>query len=110
MELTDVLNVFRKKADIHAGIREYRSQRRAMLVDVRDKNEFAAGHIEGSRNIPLSQISKTTSAIHDKSMPIYVYCKTGSRSRKAASELEKMGYTNVKNIGGIDDFKGRLVK
>lgn len=110
MELGDVLNVFRKKEDIGAGIREYRAQRRAMLVDVREKNEFAAGHIDGSRNIPLSQISKTTSAIHDKNMPIYVYCQSGSRSRKAKAELEKMGYTNVKNIGGIDDFKGKLVK
>ncbi len=110
MELGDVLNVFRKKADIHAGVREFRAQRRAMLVDVREKTEFAGGHIEGSRNIPLSRIEKTPSAIHDKDMPIYVYCKTGSRSRKAKSELEKMGYTNVKDIGGVDDFKGRLVK
>ncbi len=110
MELGDVLNVFRKKPDFSGGLREYRAQRRAMLVDVREKSEYANGHIEGSRNIPLSQISKTTSAIHDKDMPIYVYCQSGSRSRKAKSELEKLGYTNVKNIGGIDDFKGRLVK
>ena len=110
MELGDVFNVFRKKPDFSGGIREYRAQRRAMLVDVREKSEYANGHIEGSRNIPLSQISKTTSAIHDKDMPIYVYCQSGSRSRKAKAELEKMGYTNVKNIGGIDDYKGRLVK
>ena len=110
MEFGDIFNVFRKKADIHAGIREYRAQRRAMLVDVREKPEYANGHIDGSRNIPLSHIDKTPSAIHDKDMPIYVYCQTGSRSRKAVSELKKMGYTNVKDIGGLDDFKGRLAK
>ena len=104
------MELFKKKADINVCVREYRAQRRAMLVDVREKNEYADGHIDGSRNIPFSKIDKTPSAIHDKDMPIYVYCKSGSRSRKAVSALKKMGYTNVKNIGGIDDYTGRLVK
>ena len=105
-----VFDFFMKKEDIGKGVREYRAQRKAMLVDVREKKEYANGHIDGSRNIPLSQIEKTTSAIHDKDMPIYVYCQSGSRSRKAVGELKKLGYTNVKNIGGLDDYNGRLVK
>ena len=105
-----VLDIFRKKEDIAAGVRAFRTQRRAMLVDVREKKEYAAGHIDGSRNIPLSQIEKTPSAIHDKDMPVFVYCQSGSRSRKAVSELKKLGYTNVRNIGGLDDYHGKLVK
>ncbi len=101
---------FFKKADINEGYREYRRQKRAMLIDVRDRDEFAAGHLQGARNIPLSSIDKTVSAIHDKDMPIYVYCLSGGRSRKAVSALQKAGYTNVKNIGGVQDYTGRMVK
>ena len=99
-----------KKADINEGYREYRKQKRAMLIDVRDREEYAAGHLQGARNIPLSSIEKAGSAIHDKDMPLFVYCVSGSRSRKAAAALKKAGYTNVTNIGGIQDYSGRLVK
>ena len=104
-----LLDLF-KKADINEGYKEYRKQHRAMLIDVRDKNEYAAGHLQGARNIPLSTIDKAVSAIHDKDMPLYVYCLSGGRSRKAVSALKKAGYTNVTNIGGIEDYSGRLVK
>ena len=106
----ELLDLFRKKLDIGAGLREFRAQRRAMLVDVREKPDYAKGHLAGSRNIPFSQISKTPSAIHDKDMPIYVYCQNGSASRKAEAELTTMGYTNVKNIGALNDYTGKLVK
>ena len=101
---------FFKKEDIGEGFREFKKQKRAMLIDVREKDEYEAGHLQGARNIPVSRISKATSAIQDKDMPLYVYCLSGSRSRKAVSELKKMGYTNVRNIGGVENYSGKLVK
>ncbi len=99
-----------KKADINEGFREFRKQKRAMLIDVRDRDEYAAGHLQGARNIPLGSIDKATSAIQDREMPLYVYCLSGSRSRKAVSALQKAGYKNVKNIGGIEDYRGKIVR
>ena len=102
-----ILDLF-QKADINSGISSFRSQNRAMLIDVREPGEFKQGHIPGARNIPLSKIENAKSAIHDKNMPLYVYCQSGSRSRRAASALRKMGYANVQNIGGIESYFGQL--
>ena len=99
-----------KKFDINASVREYNSLRRAMLIDVREANEYKGGHIPGARNIPFSRIEKTPSAIQDKDMPLYVYCLSGSRSEKAVKALKKMGYTNVKNIGGYSFYSGKTQK
>lgn len=97
-----------KKADINEGISRFKGESRAVLLDVRSANEFAGGHIPRSRNLPLDEIKKAESAIPDKDMPVYCYCESGSRSKKAAAELEKMGYTHVENIGGIKEYKGKI--
>lgn len=104
-----IFDLFRKK-DINEGVRAFRAESKAMLIDVRDPGEFCHGHIPGARNIPLSRIGNAKSAIHDPDMPLYVYCQSGSRSRSAASALQKMGYTNVNNIGGIESYFGKLEK
>ena len=101
---------FFHKPDINAGHREFRSLKRGMLIDVRDPQEFKTGHLAGARNIPLGSIDKATSAIQDKAMPLYVYCQSGQRARKAVTALTKMGYTNVRSIGGIEDYIGKTVK
>ncbi len=98
---------FFKKKDTNAGVREFMSERRAMLIDVREPAEYKAGHIPRARNIPLDNIDRATSAIQDRDMPLYVYCETGRRSGTAVSKLEKMGYTNVRNIGGIENYTGK---
>lgn len=99
---------FFQKKDINSGIRSFRSESRAMLIDIREPGEFKQGHIPGARNIPLSRIENAKSAIHDMDMPLYVYCQSGNRSSRAASALRKMGYTNVQNIGGIESYFGQL--
>ena len=93
--------------DINKGLKEYRSAAGAILVDVREKTEFASGHIAGAVNEPLSMILKTSLP---KEVPVFLYCLRGSRSRKAAGILKKMGYTKVKGIGGINGYKGELVQ
>lgn len=97
-----------KKNDINGGVNEFRREKRAMLIDVREPGEYNQGHIFGARNIPLSKIENVKSAIHDKDMPIYLYCQRGSRSNRAASAIRKMGYTNVHSIGGIESYFGKL--
>ena len=93
--------------DINKGIKEYRSTPEAILVDVREAAEFDSGHIEGAVNVPLSIIR---SAELPKDKPIFLYCLRGSRSRQAAGILKKMGYANVKSIGGIKGYKGLPVR
>ena len=70
---------------------------------------FARGKIAGSINLPVDEVpSKIESVIPDKSALIYVYCLSGARSAKAVTVLEKLGYTNVTNIGGISAYTGEI--
>ena len=90
--------------DINKGIEEYKTAPGALLVDVREADEFQRGHIPGSVNEPLSGIAHTALP---KDKPLYLYCLRGTRSRRAAGILKKMGYT-AKSIGGIGNYKGTI--
>ena len=91
--------------NINSYIEEYKETANAALIDVREPNEYKAGHIPGAKNIPLSEIE--TISI-DKNQLLYVYCLRGARSRKAVSILKKKGYMNVISIGGIKRYRGEL--
>ena len=99
---------FLKGPDINQGVKEYSTTDGAVLLDVRTPDEYRQGHIPGSKNVPLQSISKVAGMIDNKSTPIFVYCLSGSRSRQAAANLKQMGYTNVKNIGGISAYAGKV--
>jgi rhodanese-related sulfurtransferase len=79
------------------------------LVDVRTPEEYVSGHIPKAENIPVSTIAENPPT-SDKDALIIVYCRSGSRSARAKSILEEMGYTDVHNFGGILDWSGRVVK
>ena len=82
-----------------------------ILLDVRTKGEYEIGYIPGAKNIPLSDIDeKIISSLPDKSQMILVYCRSGNRSREASDKLSKLGYSNVLEIGGINAWKGEIVK
>ena len=82
-----------------------------ILLDVRTKGEYEIGYIPGAINIPLSDIDeKIISSLPDKSQMIIVYCRSGNRSREASDKLSKLGYSNVLEIGGINAWKGEIVK
>ena len=81
---------------------EYHATPGAILVDVREVDEFASGHIPNAVNEPLSTIKQTTLP---KDKPLFLYCLRGTRSKQAARILRSMGYT-VKSIGGISGYKG----
>ena len=77
-----------------------------IILDVRTPEEFAERHIEGAILIPDYEIGeKAESILTDKEQLILVYCRSGRRSKNAASELATLGYTNIKEFGGINDWK-----
>lgn len=97
-----------KQPDIKKGIEDYTADAGAVLLDVRTPEEYRQGHIPESKNVPLQQLDRIASVADNKSAQLYVYCYSGSRSRQAVSILQRMGYTNVKNIGGIAAYSGKL--
>ena len=99
---------FLKGPDIGAGVREYNDAPGAVLLDVRTPEEYRGGHIPGSKNVPLQSLDKVTSFVNNQDTPVFVYCRSGARSAQAVSVLEGMGYTNVKNIGGIAAYAGKV--
>lgn len=76
-----------------------------IILDVRTENEFAQGHIPGAILIPDYDIeSRAEEELPDKKQLILVYCRSGRRSKNAAAKLAEMGYSNVKEFGGIIDW------
>lgn len=76
-----------------------------IILDVRTQEEFDEAHIDGAILIPDYEIAaKAESVLKDKDQLILVYCRSGRRSKNAADELVKLGYTNVKEFGGIIDW------
>lgn len=98
---------FFRRININNAVEEWRNIADAVLMDVRESDEFRAGHIPGAINVPLSGID-TISIPKDKQ--VFVYCLRGTRSRRAAGKMKKMGYTKVKSIGGIVEYKGQIEK
>ncbi|WP_102345620.1 rhodanese-like domain-containing protein [Bacillus sp. Marseille-P3661] len=82
--------------------------RKAQLIDVREPNEFQAGHILGARNIPLSQINARKAEIRtDK--PVYLYCQSGMRSARAAGIIKKLGGEDISHLkGGFKKWSGKI--
>lgn len=80
-----------------------KKNKNAILLDVRSKQEFQEGHLEGSINIPLYEIDKQLYKLPDKQCTIIIYCASGHRSKQAKEKLEKLGYENVYNLkNGLD--------
>ena len=81
------------------------SQDGYIILDVRTQEEFDEAHIEGAILIPDYEITdKAESVLKDKNQLILVYCRSGRRSKLAASDLVTLGYSNVKEFGGIVDW------
>ena len=76
-----------------------------IIIDARTDEEFAEGHIKGAILIPEYEIAdRAEKELKDKDALILVYCRSGRRSNIASEELVKLGYTNVKEFGGIIDW------
>ena len=76
-----------------------------IIIDARTEEEFAGGHIKDAILIPEYEIAeRAEKELPDKNQLILVYCRSGRRSKIASEELVKLGYTNVKEFGGIIDW------
>ena len=76
-----------------------------IILDAREQDEYDAGHIPGAILIPYTQIeAKASEMLADKDQLILVYCRSGRRSKIAAEALVELGYTNIKEFGGILDW------
>ena len=81
------------------------TQQGYVILDVRTQEEYDQGHIPGAIVISHEEIeTKAESVLQDKSQLILVYCRSGRRSKIAAEALVKLGYTNIKEFGGILDW------
>ena len=78
-----------------------------IILDVREKDEYDAGHIKGAVLLPVGTINADTAAevIDSKDSTVLVYCRSGNRSKKASSALAKLGYKNIHEFGGITTWK-----
>ena len=82
-----------------------------IILDVREQDEYDAGHISGAILIPYTQIeAKANEMLPDKDQLILVYCRSGRRSKIAAEALAELGYTNIKEFGGILDWPYEVEK
>ena len=76
-----------------------------IVVDVRTQEEYNESHIKGAVLIPNETITtENPEALPDKDAEILVYCRSGNRSAQAAQKLAEMGYTNIKDFGGITNW------
>ena len=90
---------------------------KAHAVDVREPDEYAVGHIPGAKLLPLGEVlTRAVEVLPEKDAAWLIYCRTGRRSADAVQKLESLGYTNLRDLGGIlswpyeieGDFEGHF--
>lgn len=97
---------FKRRKSFDEYVQEGKKDSKVIFLDVREEDEYASEYIIGSINCPLSRIETLDI---DRSSKLFVYCRSGARSYKACKILEKIGYNNVTNIGGIMDSKSKYL-
>lgn len=79
-----------------------------VFIDVREPNEYEAGHVPGIKNLPLSVLSEDT-ADFSKSAEVIIICRSGNRSMQAAEKLQGYGFSKLVNVqGGMNDWNGEI--
>lgn len=84
-----------------AGAVQLINREKAVVVDVCETEEFAAGHVGGSKSIPLNQLEeKLPTMVKNKALPLILVCQSGARSGRAVAIAKKLGYDNAQALGG----------
>lgn len=105
----DMPNNTYEKISMSEGLARMESDENYILLDVRRADEFESGHIPGAVNLPNEEIgTEEIPSLPDKTQTIYIYCRSGNRSKQAADKLLALGYTNLIEFGGIIDYTGEL--
>ena len=100
-----------RQISMDEAVKMMKDEKNYIILDVRRPDEFAEGHIPGAINIPNEEIGTAEIAeLPDKSQLILVYCRSGRRSKEASEKLVKLGYTNIVEFGGIQDYEGEIEK
>jgi rhodanese-related sulfurtransferase len=83
------------------------NREKAVVIDVSEAEEFAAGHIGGAKNIPVNDIdAKLAGAVKNKALPLVLVCSTGARARRVEAAAKALGYGNVQTLaGGLKAWK-----
>ena len=77
------------------------NRQKAVVIDVGEAEEFAAGHVGGAKNIPVGQLEeKLGAAVKNKALPLVLVCPTGARARRAVAIAKKLGYEQAGSLGG----------
>lgn len=77
------------------------NREKAVVIDICEAEEFAAGHLGSAKNIPLSQLEqKLPGAVKNKALPLILVCQTGARSGRAVAIAKKLGYDKVQSLSG----------
>ena len=77
------------------------NREKAVVVDVCEANEFAAGHIIGAKHVPLGELdAKLTATVKNKANPVIFVCASGARSNRAVAVAKKLGYENAQSLSG----------
>ena len=86
--------------------KEMMDTQEVLILDVREQHEYDSGHIPGAVLLPVGTITEDTAAvvIDDLDTVVLVYCRSGNRSKTASQALADLGYTNVYEFGGINDW------
>ena len=86
--------------------KEMMDTQEVVLLDVREQHEYDSGHIPGAVLLPVGTITEDTAAavIDDLGTVVLVYCRSGNRSKTASQALADLGYTNIYEFGGINDW------
>ncbi|NVO07325.1 MAG: rhodanese-like domain-containing protein [Rhodoferax sp.] len=84
-----------------AGAVQLINREKAVVVDVSEPGEFAAGHIVGAKNVPLGDLeAKLANAVKNKTLPLILVCQTGARSARGLAIAKKLGYEQAQSLGG----------
>ncbi|NML84738.1 rhodanese-like domain-containing protein [Polaromonas sp.] len=84
-----------------AGAVQLINREKAVVVDVCEPAEFAAGHVTGAKNVPLGELeTKLSGAVKNKTLPLILVCASGARSGRAVAIAKKLGYEQAQSLGG----------
>ena len=77
------------------------NRQKAVVIDVSEVDEFAAGHVGGAKNVPFGQLDdKLPAAVKNKALPVILVCATGARANRAVAVAKKLGYEQAQALGG----------
>jgi rhodanese-related sulfurtransferase len=90
-----------------AGAVQLINREKAVVIDVSEAEEFAAGHVGGAKNVPLNQLEeKLGTTVKNKALPVILVCATGARANRALGTVKKLGYEQAQALaGGLKAWK-----